>query len=50
MKQVWIEDSTKKALDKYCQKYGTKMQTICTQAIDMRLKELNRQQKEMENK
>jgi len=50
MHQVWIEDTVYKKLCKYCKKHGTKMQVISSNAIEAALKELDRQQKEMENK
>ena len=50
MKQLWIEESAKKSLNKYCEKHGTKMQATGTKAIEIGLKELTRRQKEMENK
>ena len=50
MHQVWIEDPVYNKLCKYCKKHGSKMQVISTNAIASALKELERQQKEMEDR
>ena len=50
MKQVWIEENAHTSLIKYCTKHDTKIQGISTKCIEIGLKELERQQKEMENK
>ena len=50
MKQVWIDDVRFNRLCKYCKKNGTKMQNISTKAIEIGLIELERQQKEIENR